>query len=162
MRSLCTLALPHRKVRCEFLNWGAGSGVFAKLFLDRLRALSPDVYARTTYLVTDGSAMILEAQARRGILDAHADRVATRVLDVPGNFSRLGVFDAILGTYILDSLPFDLSAVNDRRIWRKERRSIVEGENEKQAQALRDALADAEDEPLADWLWIGPQIGLQT
>jgi len=144
------------------LELGAGSGVFAKLFLDRLRDLAPDIYARVRYLVSDGSATVLAAQAELGVLEAHADRVETRALDVTGDWAEMGPFDAILGTYILDSLPFDLLAVKDGRTWRKEGRSVVDEVDASEAEPLRAALADGTPSALNDWLWLGPRLGMQT
>lgn len=146
----------------KILELGAGSGVFAKLFLDRLKELAPTVYDRTTYVVSDGSETVLAAQAAHGVLDTHLDRIETRVLNV--NVDPLGeaAYDAILGTYILDSLPFDLLAVNDQLTWRKECRSVVDDMDEKEAGQLKTDLAGGCSEKLNEWAWIASQLGLQT
>ncbi len=144
------------------LELGAGSGIFAKLFLDRLRDCAPDIYARTSYVVSDGSASVLAAQASHGVLAAHAGQVETRVLDVTGDWGALGPFDAILGTYILDSLPFDLLAVKDGTTWRKEGRSVVDDADASVAEPLRAALSADTVQALNEWLWIGPRLGMQT
>lgn len=146
----------------RILELGAGSGIFAKLFLDRLLELAPDIYSRTTYLVTDGSETILAAQATHGVLDGHTDRVETCVLDAGSDDLGNSEFDAILGTYILDSLPFDLLAVKDQLTWRKEARSIVGDTDTQHAEQLRAVLDEDNAERLADWAWIAPRLGLQT
>ncbi len=146
----------------RILELGAGSGIFAKLFLDCLRDRAPDVYARTTYLVTDGSESVLAAQALHGVLDAHRERIESRVLDGATDGVGEAEFDAIFGTYILDSLPFDLLAVKDRFVWRKEARSIVDEADVQAAEPLRAALREGVAERLRDWEWLAPRLGLQT
>ncbi|MEX0317577.1 MAG: SAM-dependent methyltransferase [Ruegeria sp.] len=146
----------------RILELGAGSGVFAKLFLDRLLDLDPAVYARTTYVVSDGSETVLSAMSQHRILNAHLDRIETRVLDVVTDPLGEAEFDAILGTYILDSLPFDLLAVNDQQTWRKEVRSVVEGDDVHHADQLRADLIAGSSEKLREWAWIAPRLGLQT
>lgn len=141
------------------LELGAGSGIFARLFLDALARIAPEVYATTRYVVTDGSAALLEAQRREGVFAAHADRVEARVFDITGNWGGIGESDAILGTYILDSLPFDLLAIRDGETWRRETRGVLE-EREAEADALRIALAEGGD--LAPFRHLAPFIALQT
>jgi len=141
------------------MELGAGSGIFARLFLDALARIAPDVYRSAHYVVTDGSAALLAAQAREGVLDAHRDRVEWRRLDLTGDWGDLGAFDAILGTYILDSLPFDLLALRDDAVWRRETRSVLDN-LPAEAEALRAALA--EDADLTPFLHLAPLIGLQT
>ncbi len=146
----------------RILELGAGSGLFAKLFLDRLQELAPEVYARTVYLATDGSATILSEQVVHGVLAAHGDRIKTRIIDVTGDWGMDAGFDAILGTYLLDSLPFDLLAVRDGLVWRKEVRSVLDDADAGLAQALGQALESGQAERLAEWASIGPRLGLQT
>lgn len=147
----------------RILELGAGSGVFARLFLDRLRQAAPDVYNRTRYLVTDGSDTILAAQAAAGVLESHADRIERRVLDAGSDWADdTTTCDAVLGTYILDSLRFDLLAVNDRRTWRKVARSVVDDCDSESREPLERALAGGDIAELADWSWMGRRLGLQT
>ena len=144
------------------LELGAGSGVFAKLFLDHLRNLAPDVYHRTTYVVTDASQSMLAAQDAHALLDPHAARVERYVLDATCDIPPTGDFDAVLGTYVLDSLPFDLLAVKDGRVWRKEACTAVEGSVCDDPGGLIAALRDDDPAALAEWQWIAPHLALQT
>jgi len=141
------------------LELGAGSGMFARLFLDALARIAPEVYATARYIVTDGSAALLEAQRREGVFAAHAGQVEARVLDITGDWGGIGAFDAILGTYILDSLPFDLLAVRDGETWRRETRGVLD-DGGAEADALRAALAEGGD--LAPFRHLAPFIALQT
>ena len=144
------------------LELGAGSGVFAKLFLDHLRNLAPDVYDRTTYVVTDASQTMLAAQDAHALLDPHTARVERYVLDATCDIPPTGDFDAVLGTYVLDSLPFDLLAVKDGRVWRKEACTAVEGSVCDDPGGLIAALRDDDPAALAEWQWIAPHLALQT
>ncbi len=146
----------------QVLELGAGSGVFAKLFLDRLQKQAPKVYARTTYVVTDGSESVLSAQTAHGVLDAHAGLVERRVLNATAPSLEDGTYDAILGTYILDSLPFDLLAVKDGATWRKEARTVLDEKDADQVEPLTAALSGGLDAALPDWAWIAPRFGLQA
>jgi hypothetical protein len=91
------------------LEVGGGSGLFAKLFLDELRILSPSIYEATTYLWTDASPeMVRRAQADTTFA-GHGNRVQKRVLPVPGMVA-LGDdakdgFDLVIANYLLDNLP---------------------------------------------------------
>lgn len=144
------------------LELGAGSGVFAKLFLDRLQEQAPDVYLRTTYVVTDGSHSVLSAQSEHGVLDAHAGRVERDVCNAISPALEEGAYDAIIGTYILDSLPFDLLAVKDGATWRKEARTVLDEKDADQVEPLMAALSEDIDQALQSWAWIAQRFGLQT
>ena len=100
----------------RILELGAGSGIFARLFLDALRLRAPDVYRQSSYLVTDGSASVLGAQQAQGVLQDHSGIVSQQVLDSGGDWALPGRFDVILCTYLLDSLPFDLLALCDDQV----------------------------------------------
>jgi hypothetical protein len=62
------------------LELGTGSGLFAKLLLDQLRARSheqnTDDYERTTYIVTDKSPGLLGDTRTSGVFADHEDRVS--------------------------------------------------------------------------------------
>ena len=154
-----TLAARQGTAPLRVLELGAGSGIFARLYLDALARIAPEVYATARYVVTDGSAALLEAQQREGVFANHPGRVEARVLDITGDWGDLGEFDAILGTYILDSLPFDLLAVRDGETWRRETRSVLD-EGGAEAEALRAALAERGD--LGRFSHLAPFIALQT
>lgn len=142
------------------LELGAGSGVFAKLFLDHVARRDPALYAATTYVVTDASPGVAAARDASGILDAHAGRIEARLLDAAGDWDGLGQFDAILGTYVFDSLPFDFLALNDARTWRREVRCVLPETRAEEAEALRRALET--DAGLDGFLDLGPRLGMQT
>lgn len=143
------------------LELGAGSGVFARLFLGALRRRAPDVYRHARYLVTDGSASVLAAQAASGVLDDHAGVIETRVLNLDGSWPDIGPFDMILCTYLLDSLAFDLLAIRDQTVWRREVRAVLPEAKRTEAEALRKALA-TDDHTLSGHACLGPLLALQT
>ncbi len=149
----------------RILELGAGSGVFARLFLMELRRAAPEVYAGSSYLVTDGSASVLAAQAASGVLADHEAVVTRRLLDLTGDdWPDAGGFDVILGTYVLDSLPFDLLTIRDQSVWRKEARTVLDVPPARPADldALRTTLAADDAGALAGLAWLGPRTGLQT
>jgi tetratricopeptide (TPR) repeat protein len=91
------------------LEVGGGSGLFAKLFLDELRILSPSLYDATTYFWTDASPVMIRQAEADDVFADHAGRVQTRLLPVPG-MAALGAeaqegFDLIIANYLLDNLP---------------------------------------------------------
>ena len=63
---------------------GAGSGLFAKQFLDQLAARAPEVHARLRYTVIDGSQAMLDGIEETGVLADHADQVEKLCLTLPG------------------------------------------------------------------------------
>jgi tetratricopeptide (TPR) repeat protein len=154
-------ALPDR-AGLRILELGAGSGVFARLFLDALHRRAPGVYAASHYLVTDGSDSVLAALQASGVLAAHAGRCATRRLDLGAGWPDLGRFDVILGSYVLDSLPFDLLALNDARTWRLEARAVLAPEDAGEAEALAQALRLDTPEALAPFVALGPRLSCHT
>ncbi len=154
-------ALPERPA-LHILELGAGSGVFARLFLDHLRRRAPAVYAESRYLVTDGSASILDAQHRSGIHQPHAERIERHRLDLSAPWPDLGKFDLILGTYILDSLPFDFLALNDLATWRRETRAMLPEDQGPMAERLRAALVDGTPEALRPYVASGPLLTAHT
>lgn len=145
------------------LELGAGSGVFARTFLMALARAAPDLAARTTYLVTDGSDAILRAQAESGVLDGLPGQISRRVLDLSEGWpADMGAFDAIIGTYVLDSLPFDHLVIRDTAVWRREVRAVLDPPRDTQAPALAAALRDADPAALHPFVALGPLLGLQT
>ena len=154
-------ALPDRP-GLRILELASGSGVFARLFLDALRREAPEVYARSTYVVTDGSEGILAAQAAHGILDTHPGRVERMRLDLTADWPDLGRFDVILATYALDSLPFDFLALNGAATWRREVRAYLPEGQEATADRLRAALAEGTEAALAPFFRLGPTLAHHT
>lgn len=146
----------------RILEIGAGTGVFAKLFLDRMKEIAPERYGSARYLVTDGSARMLEAQRAFGVLDDHRDVVSWRQLDAAGDWDDLEPFDVILGTYILDSTPFDLLALRDDRIWRKEVRCVLDHPDPDEIAAIRSALDADDPDRLAGLARRAQLFGIQT
>ncbi|HIP23033.1 MAG TPA: hypothetical protein EYG79_05490 [Rhodobacteraceae bacterium] len=145
---------------CRFLEIGSGSGIFAKLFLDALKAQVPEIYATCTYVVTDGSAKMLESQAEYGVLSEHADHIETVVFDAgapwPDGFNA--AFDGVFGSYILDSLPIDILSVGANGIRQMQARSTLPAAHE----ALQDALKIPGNAHLAAFLPMAKNLQIQT
>src|SRR5690242_3245054 len=96
----------------RILEVGAGSGLFARFFLDEVRRLSPGLYNVTTYFCTDGSAAMVRQLETNALLAEHDGRAKTKVLPVPGiaalgDEAREG-FDLIIANYLVDNLPSTL------------------------------------------------------
>ena len=145
---------------CRFLEIGAGSGVFAKLFLDALKAQAPEIYENCTYLVTDGSAKMLESQAAHGVLAEHSDHIETLIFDAgaPWPEEMQGAFDGVFGSYILDSLPIDILSVGESGIRQLQARCALPAINE----ALQDALKIPGSAHLSPFLPIAKNLHIQT
>lgn len=147
------------------LELGSGTGVFARSFLTVLRHRAPDLWANTTYSVTDVSAEILAAQVASGVLAGHEAQVRQAVLDLDpetgGTWPGGGPFDLIVATYILDVLPFDLLVTCDDRIWRQEARGVLEGPEAARAPDLRRALDAGDPAALASLADLGPRLAIQ-
>lgn len=145
---------------CRFLEIGAGSGIFTKLFLDALKSEAPEIYATCTYVLTDGNAKMLESQAEYGVLADHAAHIETLVFDASKPFPKefIGAFDAVFGSYILDSLPVEVLMVGESGIQQMEARCTLPAQNE----ALEDALKIPGFAHLAPFLPVAKSMGLQT
>jgi len=124
--------------RIDVLELGAGSGLFAKQFLDQLRASdAPNaalVYDRLTYWVTDGSEAMITAIQDHGLLGDHQGHVTCRparapgIADMLGDAAPFGHFRAVFTNYLLDSLPFTiLSLLGDQVHELRLRTAIAEG-----------------------------------
>ena len=119
----------------KLLEVGSGSGVFAKMFLDRLRVVAPDVYDRTRYLATDYSQPLLDSQDTYEVFAGHPDVVTQLRLDANSDWPTMPQvqafldgadgFDGIFATYLLDSLPMDYLAIKGAQVWRKDARTVV-------------------------------------
>jgi Flp pilus assembly protein TadD len=107
------------------LELGTGTGLFAKLFLDQLRAASKRDYERTTYIVADYSKGLLDDTRKTGVFAAHEERVqrvhlptrdwrAALATALP---EAVGAIRAIHGNYLLDSLPFTILSCFDGRLF---------------------------------------------
>ena len=107
--------------RIVVLELGAGTGLFARYFLDEIQLLcereSRDYYDRLRYLVTDGSPHTVQFWQEKEIFREHADHVAASACQ-SGEVQALnaGPVRAVFCNYVLDSLP---AAVLRRRggVW---------------------------------------------
>ena len=125
----------------RFLEIGAGSGLFAKLFLDALKDQAPEIYATCTYVVTDGNQTMLDSQAEHGVFAAHQGRVESMVFDAAGDWpaSFAGGFDGVFASYILDSLPAEILLLGPRGTRQMQMRCMLD--DAEQAKALQADLA---------------------
>jgi tetratricopeptide (TPR) repeat protein len=111
------------------LELGAGSGLFAKLFLDQLRdrsrAEGTSDYERTKYLVCDNSPTLLGDTLQSGVFADHEDRVER--ISLPGKGLRTALAKAAVhavdairvvhANYLLDSLPFTILSSHDGELF---------------------------------------------
>jgi tetratricopeptide (TPR) repeat protein len=104
--------------RIIVLELGAGSGLFARYFLDAFRAMATetgsDFYDRLTYCVSDGSARSVAQWTECGLFAEHAGHVVMGTCDAlaPGGFRPAdgaappgGPLRAVFCNYALDVLP---------------------------------------------------------
>jgi tetratricopeptide (TPR) repeat protein len=92
------------------LELGAGTGLFARYFLDEFRRRcdgeSRDFYERLSYWVTDGSSKTVEQWRERDIFGSHASHVVTLVSDANTAHGLLGEpVRAVFANYVFDLLP---------------------------------------------------------
>lgn len=135
---LLRLAETERRGPVLLLEIGAGSGIFAKILLDRLAALAPEVYAATRYVVTDGAESMLAGMGGLGLTEAHGDRVqlarvdATRPLapQLEAAGAPATGYHGVFANYLLDSLPFAIRAFRGDRAWEMEVRTSLADEAE--------------------------------
>jgi tetratricopeptide (TPR) repeat protein len=114
-----------REASSYVLELGSGIGLFAKLFLDQLRARSKRDYERTTYIVADYSKGLLDDTRKTGVFAAHEGRVRRvhlptrdwRAALATGLPEATGAIRAIHGNYLLDSLPFTILSSLDGRLF---------------------------------------------
>jgi Flp pilus assembly protein TadD len=113
-----------REQNSYVLELGVGTGLFAKLFLDQLKARSIDEqtsdYERTTYLVVDNSPGLLDDTRTSGVFSEHEERVVR--LNLPSHGlcealasalpQALGKVRAVHANYVLDSLPFTILSLS--------------------------------------------------
>jgi tetratricopeptide (TPR) repeat protein len=113
------------------LELGAGSGLFARLFLDAFRAIcvdnSRDFYDRLQYVVSDRSPRTVEDWRQRKIFDPYGSHVVSARIDAmepttawlaDGRQTTVERPRAVLCNYVLDVLPTTL--------WRKSASGIEE------------------------------------
>jgi hypothetical protein len=90
------------------LEFGAGTGLFARYFLDEFRLLceraSRDYYGRLTFVVTDRSPMTIQHWREREIFRDHAGHVIAQTADAAGP-GVTGEVRAVFCNYVLDVLP---------------------------------------------------------
>ncbi len=158
---------PEAAERIHLLEFGCGSGFFAKLLLDRLKMVDPALYDRVRYVATDRSSAMVGQVRKQGILEEHGDRVVLAQLDandlsqaaeqlgcqgLPG----LGGYQAIFTNYLLDSLPFLVLAHHGDSLSQLQyRTTVAKGERLPKgiagsAEDLPDLLANAEESDLRD------------
>jgi tetratricopeptide (TPR) repeat protein len=104
----CVEASPGDDLRVVEL--GAGTGLFARFFLDEFQRLcdrhSRDFYRRLTYWATDRSPRTVEQWQEKDLFGFHAGRVVVRVCDARGVHELLEApVRAALANYVLDVLP---------------------------------------------------------
>lgn len=95
------------------MELGAGTGLFARLFLDSFKALCTqegvDYYDRLQYVVSDRSQRSIDQWRERAIFDKHAQHVQMRVWDAITSFdvleNRQLPLKAVFCNYLLDVLP---------------------------------------------------------
>jgi len=115
----------------HLLEIGAGSGVFAKIMLDRLAALEPDVYAATQFVVTDGAESMLAGMRDLRLIEAHGGRVLQARVDatrpLAAQLAAAGAptsgYHGVFANYLLDSLPFSIRAYREEKAWELEVRT---------------------------------------
>ena len=92
------------------LELGAGTGLFARYFLDEFRRRcedeSRDFYERLSYWVTDRSPRTVEQWHERDVFGPHVQHVVTRVSDANTAHAVLTEpVRAVFANYVLDLLP---------------------------------------------------------
>jgi len=122
---------PPARGAIELVELGAGSGLFAKLFLDAFRELcrahGEDFYDRLTYVVSDHSPRSVERWGELGMFREHAEHVSAAQVDAldptvallaDGRTRQLGPARALFCNYVLDVLP--------ATVWRRNAATIEE------------------------------------
>jgi hypothetical protein len=94
----------------QVVELGAGTGLFARYFLDEFRRLcerhSRDFYRRLTYWATDRSPRTVEQWRERDLFGPHAGRVVARDYDAGGVHEPFKApVRAVVANYALDVLP---------------------------------------------------------
>jgi tetratricopeptide (TPR) repeat protein len=138
-RLLAEIHAGARPESIRVLEVGGGCGVFAKLFLDELRILAPELYAVTTYVWTDATPEMVRRAQVDGVFAAHEERVRLHELDLP-EMASLGLhadaeadaeaeadagFDLVVANYILDNLPATLLRVSPNGVEELEVRATL-------------------------------------
>ncbi|MGD0015791.1 MAG: SAM-dependent methyltransferase, partial [Bryobacteraceae bacterium] len=178
--------------RCEriaVLELGAGTGLFARYFLDEFRLLcereSRDFYGRLAYYVTDRSPATIEQWREREIFQDHTGHVFPRVCDANAPaVSDAGPLRAAICNYVLDVLPSAILRKADQgweqlwvRTWITDDASLLKQYTQLGFEEIRALAASAQAEERArllpllpllefekDFLPIGPDTpaGLET
>jgi tetratricopeptide (TPR) repeat protein len=101
--------------RLDVLEIGAGTGLFARLFLDEFARLcqreGTSWHQRLTYFVTDRSPRSLDEWRQHGLFDGHpvvtarTDALQPLLLELPDARRELAHLRAVFCNYCLDSLP---------------------------------------------------------
>lgn len=114
------------------LEIGGGSGLFAKLFLDEVRNLAPEVYQSITYNWSDASPTMVERAEREGLFSGHPGKVKCRVVAIPDmsalHSERDAGFDLIVVNYLLDNLPATLLRLSPYGMEELEVRTTLRGD----------------------------------
>jgi tetratricopeptide (TPR) repeat protein len=111
-------ALPRSPARLQIVEYGGGTGLFARYFLDAFAGIceqeGADYYRRLTYYVTDGSPRTVEQWRQRKLFAPHGRHCVLAVADAmqPGSATTLdgerhplAGLAAIFCNYLLDVLP---------------------------------------------------------
>jgi tetratricopeptide (TPR) repeat protein len=111
------------------VEYGAGSGLFARFFLDAFRELciqqGTSDYDRLTYFVTDASPQTVSDWVERGLFTEHSTRVVPAVCNaeqietlttIDGKIVSLSNLRAAFCNYVLDVLPCALVRHNNDTI----------------------------------------------
>ncbi len=152
----------------HLLELGAGSGLFAKLFLDRLKALAPDFYDRTRYVASDGTQRMLDEIESCAVLADHRDHVSLvrcnaaeplAELTAPGvELPGRGGYQAVFANYLLDALPFTILARHGQNLWELQHRTVIDPDADLSLYSkltpdeLRERLLNDDPETLGDLL----------
>jgi len=109
---------PSLPARILMLELGAGSGLFARYFLDafadRCRKAGSDLYQRLTYVVTDRFSRTVDGWQREGLFAGHEGHADARVCDANSvdllfdsgrDVPPLGAPVVVFCNYLLDVLP---------------------------------------------------------
>jgi Tfp pilus assembly protein PilF len=129
--------------RIKVLELGAGTGLFARYFLDavqdRCRERGHDFYDRLTYYVTDGSRRTVEQWHESGQFAEHEGHVVLGTCDacnpsmltaLNGSQTPIDGLRAVIANYLLDVLPAAVVRFADDRLEHLCVRTLIEDEQE--------------------------------
>lgn len=169
----CLLAARAGTLEAEIgvLELGAGLGVFARQFLDRFTAAcaesGADWHERLTYHVSDRFPRMLDDIVSAGTLEPHAARVRLGCVDAldPSRFAphdggapiELAGLRALVHSYVLDGLPFDVVLRSGESWLRLHYRTSVEDADAELAARLQRRTSGG-DAPPSDLLDVADRL----